>query len=279
MQALSVDGIRQVYHVAGRGPVCVAHSGGPGIHWAYLRSPELEERFTMVYLEPVGTGESGRLATADDYLLDTYVRFLAAVVDHLGLPRVYLLGHSHGGFVVLKYALEYPDRVAGLILYDTSAVTGPEFWAAAMAAVTAYPQRFPDNPEAAAIPAAFQQLETATDDDTVSRALAAALPIYFADFWSRQAEFAPFRAGIRAWVEPSGAQDPEPFDLRPRLAEIAAPTVVIVGRHDFISGPTWAAQLADGIPGAQLRVLARSGHFGHVEQPAEFADAAAQVLR
>ena len=61
MQALSVDGIRQVYHVAGRGPVCVAHSGGPGIHWAYLRSPELEERFTMVYLEPVGTGESGRL--------------------------------------------------------------------------------------------------------------------------------------------------------------------------------------------------------------------------
>jgi transposase len=41
------------------------------------------------------TGESGRLATADDYRLDTYVRFLAAVVDHLGLPRVYLLGHSH----------------------------------------------------------------------------------------------------------------------------------------------------------------------------------------
>jgi proline iminopeptidase len=67
MQALSVDGIRQVYHVAGRGPVCVAHSGGPGIHWAYLRSPELEERFTMVYLEPVGTGESGRLATAADF--------------------------------------------------------------------------------------------------------------------------------------------------------------------------------------------------------------------
>ena len=148
-----------------------------------------------------------------------------------------------------------------------------------MAAVTAYPQQFPDNPEAAAIPAAFQQLETATDDDTVSRALAAALPIYFADFWSRQAEFAAFRAGIRGWVEPAGAEDPEPFDLRPRLAEIAAPTVVIVGQHDFIGGPTWAAQLADGIPGAQLRVLTHRGHFGHVEQPAEFADAAAQVLR
>ena len=279
MQALSVDGIRQVYHVAGRGPVCVAHSGGPGMHWAYLRSPELEERFTMVYLEPVGTGESGRLATANEYRLDTYVRFLAAVVDHLGQERVYLLGHSYGGFVVMKYALQYPDRFAGLILYGTSPVTGPDFWAAAMAAVTAYPQQYPDIPEAAAIPAAFQQLETATDDDSLSRAFAAAVPIYFADFWARQAEFAPFRAGLRIWVEPAEAEDPEPFDLRPRLAEIAAPTVVITGQHDFIGGPTWAVQLADGIPGAQLRVLARSGHFGHVEQPAEFADAAAQVLR
>ena len=278
MQALTVDGVRQIYHVAGRGPVCVVHPGGPGLHWAYLRSPELEERFTMVYLEPVGTGESGRLAGGDDYRLDSYVRFLAAVVDHLGQQRVYLLGHSHGGFVVLKYVLEHPDRVAGLILYATTPVMGPEFFAAATAAVTAYPQRFPDDPEAAAIPAAFQQLETAADDDTVSRALAAALPIYFADFWSRQAEFAAFRANIRAWLEPP-APDPEPFDLRPRLTEIAAPTVVIVGRHDFICGPTWAAHLAEGILGAQLTVLEHSGHFGHVEQPAHFADAAAQVLR
>ena len=157
----------------------------------------------MIYLEPVGTGESGRLATADEYCLDAYVRFLAAVVDHLGQERVYLLGHSYGGFVVMKYALQYPDRFAGLILYGTSPVTGPDFWAAAMAAVTAYPQQYPDIPEAAAIPAAFQQLETATDDDSLSRAFAAAVPIYFADFWARQAEFAPFRP-----VSASGLSQP-----------------------------------------------------------------------
>ncbi|MCO1577534.1 hypothetical protein M8C13_17385 [Crossiella sp. SN42] len=41
--------------------VCLVHSGGPGIHWEYLRMPEPERHLTMVYLEPVGTGQSGRL--------------------------------------------------------------------------------------------------------------------------------------------------------------------------------------------------------------------------
>ncbi|MGW6793172.1 alpha/beta fold hydrolase [Streptomyces chartreusis] len=43
----------------------------------------------------------------------TYAAFLAAVVDELDAPRVHLLGHSHGGFVVQRDALEHPDRVPG----------------------------------------------------------------------------------------------------------------------------------------------------------------------
>jgi pimeloyl-ACP methyl ester carboxylesterase len=270
-----LDGVRQVYHVAGTGPVLVAHSGGPGIDYAYLRSPELEEHFTMVYVEPVGTGRSGRL---DRYDMATYVKFLAAVVDHLGHPAVRVLGHSYGGFVALRYTLEHPDRVAGLALYDTSPVTGEEFWASAMAGVQAYPARFPGVPAAAAVPAAFQRAVTAGDDDALSAALRDALPVYFADYWARQDEFSPFTSNVRAWAAPAGAQDPVPYDVRPRLGEIGVPAAVIVGAHDFICGPVWARQLAGGIPRAQLTVLEDSGHFGHVEQPAEFAKAVTVVL-
>ncbi|MFI6265404.1 alpha/beta fold hydrolase [Micromonospora sp. NPDC051006] len=274
----TVGDVRQVYHVAGTGPVCVVHSGGPGIEWAYLRMPGLEEHFTMVYVEPVGTGASGRLADRADYRLDTYVRFLDAVVDHLGAPRVHLLGHSHGGFVVQRYALDHPDRVAGLALYDTSPVTGAEFWGEAMAGLAAYPQRYPDQPEAAAIPAAFQQAVTATDDETLTAGLRAAVPVYFADFWGRRDEFAPLQAAVRVWAEPAGAQDPTPFDVRERLDEIVVPTVVIVGAHDFICGVRWAEQLHEGIKDSRLVVLERSGHFGHVEEPAEFNRAVAELL-
>ena len=264
--AITIDGVRQIYHVAGRGPVCVAHSGGPGIDSAYLRMPLLEQHYTMVYLEPVGTGDSGRL---DQYGLSTYVSFLDAVVDDLATPQVYLLGHSHGGFVVQQYTLDHPSRVAGMILYDTSPVTGPEFWESAMAGVTAYAAIDPR------VPAAFQRAVTATDDETMSSGLREAVPVYFADFPGRRPEFEAFVAGIRAWIVP---QDSEPFDVRPRLGEITAPTVIIVGAHDFICGPRWAALLHAGIAGSRLVELKASGHFGHLEEPVEFADAAIGLL-
>ena len=56
------------------------------------------------------------------------------------------------------------------------------------------------------------------------------------------------------------------------------PTVVIVGSHDFICGPRWATSLLERIPDVRLCLLARSGHFGHVEQPEEFVEAAVQFL-
>lgn len=274
----SVDGVRQVYHVAGRGPVCVAHPGGPGLDWSYLRSPGLEEHFTMVYVEPVGTGRSGRLARQADYGMAAYVRFLAAVVDHLGEAPVHLLGHSAGGFVAQAYALAHQDQVAGLVLYSTAPVAGPELWSEAMAALAAYPQRHPGVPEAAAVPAAFQRALGAPDDETMSSAFAAAIPVYFADFWSRREEFAPFAAGIRMSREAATASDPAPFDVRGRLGELTMPTVVVIGRHDFICGPRWGGLLAAGIPDARTSHLERSGHFGHVEEPEEFAAAVARIL-
>ena len=56
------------------------------------------------------------------------------------------------------------------------------------------------------------------------------------------------------------------------------PTAVIVGAHDFICGPRWAAMLHEGIPGSRLTTLASSGHFGHIEEPNAFAEAVTWLL-
>ncbi|GAB7039242.1 MULTISPECIES: alpha/beta fold hydrolase [Catenuloplanes] len=272
---LGIEGVRQVYHVAGRGPVCVAHPGGPGLDWAYLRSPELEAHFTVVYPEPVGTGRSGRPPRLG---LDVHVRFLAALIARLGRP-VHLLGHSYGGFVTQSYALAHPEALSGLVLYSTSPQAGPEFWAEGTAALDAHPRRHPDVPEAADVPEAFRRAVTAPDDDSMTREFAAALPAYFADFYARRPDFASFRAAIRMSRQAASAPDPVPFDVTDRLSEITVPTVVIVGERDFLCGPRWGSLLADGIPRARLHLLRDSGHFAHVEQPAPFAAAAASVLR
>jgi pimeloyl-ACP methyl ester carboxylesterase len=64
-----------------------------------------------------GHGESDPAADGD-YSLDAMALDVAAVVDHLEIPRFVLVGHSMGGGVIAKYAGSHPDRVAGLLFVD-----------------------------------------------------------------------------------------------------------------------------------------------------------------
>ena len=70
----------------------------------------------------------------------------------------------------------------------------------------------------------------------------------------------------------------ETFDLRDRLREITAPTLVITGDQDFICGPLCAAEICAGIPGARQVVVGDSGHYLFVEQPRAFHDEVADFL-
>ncbi|MGW7366225.1 alpha/beta fold hydrolase [Streptomyces sp. NPDC054841] len=163
--SVDIDGIVQRYHVHGTGPVCVAHSGGPGILWDYLRMPALERHLTVVYPEPIGTGAFGRLPShPHGYTRPRYSRFLGALIEHLGVPEVHLLGHSHGGFVVQYHALHSPERVAGVVLYDSAPVTGPEHAAEAMRQVRSFAARHAGHPELPEVLAAFEAVPGISDD-------------------------------------------------------------------------------------------------------------------
>lgn len=264
---VAIQGVLQRYHVAGSGPVCLVHPGGPGLGWEYLRMPHLEQHLTLVYLEPIGTGGSGHLSSPHDYRIDTYARFLHGLVQHLDTPSPFLLGHSHGGFVAQHYALTH--TLAGLILYDTSPQTGEDFWNQALANLDRLPERHPNQPEAATIPQTFRQTLAATDNASCTEGLRAILPAYFADYWAHEGDLAPLRAAMRAWIAPMRADEP-PFDVRDQLADLTTPTLIISGEHDFICGPTWGRRLHAAIPNSRLVLLHDSGHLGHLEEPATF---------
>ena len=57
VSAVVLGRTRQRYHVFGTGPVCIVHSGGPGIEWEALRVPANEADLTTIYVEPIGAGE------------------------------------------------------------------------------------------------------------------------------------------------------------------------------------------------------------------------------
>ncbi len=184
-RGLVVDGVRQVYRVAGAGPVCLVHSGGPGVHPEYLRMPDLERGLTMVYIDPVGSGDSDLLPDGD-YSMSRYARFAAAVLDDVGASTAYFLGHSHGGFVGLQFGLDHPDRLDGLVLYDTAPLFGPELRETATREMAAFTRRWPHRPEAAEAGRVWDAVNVTmtrkvTDHDSYLGYLQGILPAYFAD--------------------------------------------------------------------------------------------------
>ncbi|XVV09784.1 alpha/beta fold hydrolase [Actinoplanes sp. CA-131856] len=267
---IDVDGVAQRYHVRGSGPeVCVAIPGGPGLSWEYLRMPAVERRVRVVYVEPLGTGASGRLPShPDGYTRPVYAKALDRVLDRLGRERVHLLGHCHGGLVAQYYALRHPERLAGLILHMSSPVTGPEQSAETRHQLDRFVRRNQWNPALPAVLDALHAIQDAADDRALTAATRDALPAQFAHYWARRDEL----SGLRPKIRRSYLSAPEPIDDRADLPGMRVPTLVTAGMYDIIGGTRWARELHSLIPYARLLLLARSGHLGHIEEPERFAE-------
>ncbi|MFE3257262.1 alpha/beta fold hydrolase [Nocardia sp. NPDC059091] len=275
------DGILQRYHVYGSGPVCIAHPGGPGIFWEYLRMPALEEHLTMVYVEALGTGASGRLpAHPHGYTRERYSLALQRLIDHLDVPEVYLLGHSHGAFVAAYHALHRPDGVAGVVLYEGAPVTGPEHGAEAGRRLQEFAAAHADRPELHEVLAAFEAMQAISSDEQTLAVARGILPSYFADYWGDEQRWAAFRKGLRATYISGLDADltPDLVDDRADLPNLTVPALVIVGRHDVICGPRWGLELHELIPNSRLVVLEHSGHLGHLEEPQRFDHAVREFV-
>jgi proline iminopeptidase len=272
------DDVRLHYRISGRGPVLVAHPGGPGTNAAFLGDlAGLDEVATIVWLDPRGTGGSNAPADATAYSLADYAADVDAVRAHLGLDCIGLLGFSHGGMVAMRFAIDHPARLTGLVLLDTA----PALDEAAMTRVSAAMDRRQGEPWYEEVRPVIDSDDEAADDDAALATLLKIMPMYF-HRWDSAAE--RFVAGLqgpmfharatRSW----NAEQPQ-MDLRPELGAIATPTLVVVGEDDFICDVTSAREMADRVPGARLVVIPDAGHFPWVEQPAAFRQALDEFLR
>ncbi len=280
---ITIDGIEVRYHVAGQGPVCLVHPGGPGVGWEYMKMPKVGECLTLVYIEPIGTGCSGRLAEPRGYVLDRYARYVDGLIEHFGLGKVCLLGHSHGGFVAQRYALQHPERLSGLILYETSPTTTEDFWADVNENLGRFAERHAEEPWLADVMSALEEeMSVASDehasDEQLTQIFRRQLPVHFANYSGREREFAPLAARLRLYSGPGRGEESVPFDMRDKLESITVPTLVLVGEHDPICSLRWARVLHEGIAGSELAVFERSGHFPHFEEPEAFSTAIREWL-
>src|SRR5712692_2650199 len=169
------------YHREGSGPVLVCHPGGPGFSSRCFGDlAGLGERFTLVLLNPRGSEGSDRPTDTRAYRTKDYVSDLEELRAHLGLERMLLLGHSHGGVVSQAYAAAHPYRVEKLVLASTLARFAEE-QQAAMEAVMNSKSDEPWYDDALAALDDEQEGRFETDEELAELAMRE-FPLYFATF-------------------------------------------------------------------------------------------------
>jgi pimeloyl-ACP methyl ester carboxylesterase len=208
----------------------------------------------LLLLDLVDQGASAKVDF--EYTQELQERAVLAFLDHLGLSQASICGVSYGGEVAIRVASHHPDRVAKLVLANTTAYTScwlrdiGHSWERAMN----------------------------THDGHVF--FATCIPIvyspkfYEANYAWLSAREDMFVTHFTPAVYDAFARltrSAETYDERAQLAQITAPTLVISSEFDYVTPLPNQRELVAAIPAAAHAVIQDAGHAAMYEKPSEFA--------
>jgi proline iminopeptidase len=267
------------YLVRGQGPPLLVQPGGAG--WGgdaqpYIKSLKpLEEVRTVIYLEPRGIGQSERLPHPESYRLQEYVDDIEALRDYFELDQIAIAGHSHGGFVALQYAIQYPRSVERLVLMDTAPALG-------LGDVVGWAEKREGYAEALEALDRVEQDGTLTPEERYLRRLLIRLPvIHFYDYSSVETVVSPLLKAMRVSPDPFeffNREDADSYDVRHLLDRITAPTLIILGDDDMPDMVLGAPIMHERIPDSELQIIERCGHWPMIERSEEFFEVVKRFL-
>lgn len=226
-------------------PVLVLVHGAAGSH---LDWPLAIRRLGVVAVDLSGHGKSKGEGHES---IEEHAADMVALLDALEIERAFICGHSMGGGVTLKMALEYPDRLLAMMLV----ATGGRLRVRADILSQAE-----ENPEAVA-------------------------EILFANLWADGTPEAVRERGKQIYL----AQNPRvvardyrasnAFDVLDELGAIRLPALVMSGTVDTMTPLRYNQHLADHIPGAEIHIYEGAGHNLQLERAEAVAADMATFMR
>ena len=263
------------YELHGQGPHCMVLPVSWGLSHDGMRGmlKGLEEHLTMIYFDPRGMGRSGGIASDGDMSIAAVREDCRALLGHLGIERVILLGWSNSGMNAMVYAAEHPEQVERLILLHTLHYLPPEENAKMEV-------RFADDIQA--LGEMFRMEGSDEEKDAAWRTFFVErwVPLMIYDDEAHQAAIAEiFNKADLSFKHNYYQQtvDMVDFDGRDACARIAAPTLIIAGAGDIYTAEV-SATLGEAIAGSTFVLLEQSGHFGPIEEPEKFMSAVLDFL-
>ncbi len=253
MPRISVHGADLYYEIEGRGDWLVFAHGGDGNHLCWWRQvAALKDRFRCLTYDARGYGLSetgpsgtGQVRAPDDDLL--------AIMDHLGIDRAVLIGHSMGGMPVSGLAQSQAGRVRGLVMSDTPfgfATPALSRWAAEMIHKISNGFKVLDHLFAPGFAAAEPELHH----------------LYTAICRISLGDGPPRPDGDQVYAPYIRMRDTPPIDY----STFSVPSLFIVGDQDELTLPWLVRATAEAVRGGEFRIIPGAGHSPFVEQTASY---------
>jgi pimeloyl-ACP methyl ester carboxylesterase len=245
-------GVTLNYEISGEGDPLLLIMGTSGSIplWGEI-VPRLAEEYRVIAFDNRGLGGSqrgeGQISVA------SMAEDASALLEALDIPQAHVMGWSLGSAVAQELALAHPEQVASAIMYATwgrcdgfqrsifTALRLPyairDMDAALATAGLAFSPQLLDHPD-------FQEM------------LAPMLPAFPQTEEQMQVTTEQWDADLA-------------HDTLDRLAEITAPTLVIVGEQDLLTPPRQSRAVAEAVPGARFELVTGPGssHGLHIERP------------
>ncbi len=217
----------------------------------------LKHRLLMYDLRGHGQSTLGR----PDGTLRQLSEDLIALLDAVGVERADLVGFSLGGTLVMRAAIDHPERVRRLLPVSTSSRVG-------RSAAAWYAERAEQADQG------LEALRPALQEDT--RQQFVNCPQRWEDHFQMRLESTADPRGFANACRAMAGMGAVPLD--PELGRIGAPTLVVACELDQLCPPRAAEIIVERIPGSRLAIVPGSGHQVEVEKPAELAALVDQFL-
>lgn len=235
------------YIVDGNGPpLLLIHGVGARLDNWDGAAAVLARNFKVVRYDLRGHGQSSKVP--GPYSLDLFADDAAALLDHLGIARAHIAGHSLGGMIAVTLGVRHPLRVDRLAVLSAAAGRTDEERRKVMERIALIAGGIPGDHFKNSLARWF------TDE------FRAANPELMEQYAARNRENDPACYAAAYTVLATG-------EVGPDLPRVTAPTLVVTGEHDLGSNPRMSRFIHDGIAGSTLRILPKLRHSILIEAP------------
>ena len=256
MPYVNSDGVNIYYETYGQGvPLVFLHPFSFNGYIWYFQMFSFALTNQCVVIDHRGHGRSDK--PQQGYSIPQMAKDVAKVLDDLGINRAILVGNSIGGMMAMQFSLDYPDRVLGNLILSSATGQSRNVTAEMMEALEGddYLEHFSQLIDFCLSAKSKQNRGELLETGKSQAMLESNLPRH------------SYMASLK---DPEGVFN---WDITRRLKEISTPTLIIAGDEDQATPVAANKELADGIPGAELRVIPDVGHLYQLEQPQAFNEA------